>query len=295
VGRMSADAGPVYFKACAVGTGPLSVSAARSNCAANSLRKASAETCTLWVSKTGYVSVQFPQPSCEEHDLVLVLDTKTDGKPCQPCRLAIDCGGPEDLCVRNNSTGVRFCASACSTGADCPSGYTCTEITRQGTTVSQCIPEGGVCPIETATCDQGCPDGTVCRAGRCVSEADLTYCIEVINGYRALVGQAPVQRSEAIEEYAAEGAYYDAQQGTSHAHFRDVSNFSLVDAENEIPGWDLGSYATIANVIDKGTEMMWGEGPGGGHYENIKGSHTKAGCGVYVTPSNRVWLIQDFK
>jgi hypothetical protein len=41
--------------------------------------------------------------------------------------------------------------------------------------------------------------------------------------------------------------------------------------------------------------MMWDEGPGGGHYDNIAGDQKEAGCGIYVTPSGAVWVIQDFK
>jgi hypothetical protein len=57
----------------------------------------------------------------------------------------------------------------------------------------------------------------------------------------------------------------------------------------------LSRYKNLITVIDEGLKMMWAEGPGGGHYENIKGSHTKAGCGCFVTSSNNAWVVQDFK
>jgi len=41
---------------------------------------------------------------------------------------------------------------------------------------------------------------------------------------------------------------------------------------------------------------MWGEGPGGGHYENMASrSYSEVGCGIYVTPSRDVWIVQDFR
>jgi hypothetical protein len=40
--------------------------------------------------------------------------------------------------------------------------------------------------------------------------------------------------------------------------------------------------------------MMWAEGPGGGHYDNMVGDATHTACGVYTTPEGKVWMIQDF-
>lgn len=41
---------------------------------------------------------------------------------------------------------------------------------------------------------------------------------------------------------------------------------------------------------------MRNEGPGGGHYENMKSATaTKVWCGFYTTPSGDVWSIQDFR
>jgi len=37
------------------------------------------------------------------------------------------------------------------------------------------------------------------------------------------------------------------------------------------------------------------EGPGGGHYENMRGNYSRVACGYYVTPNNAVWATQDFQ
>jgi hypothetical protein len=41
---------------------------------------------------------------------------------------------------------------------------------------------------------------------------------------------------------------------------------------------------------------MWGEGPGGGHYENMSSNeYTAVACGFHDTGSGGVWAVQDFK
>lgn len=81
---------------------------------------------------------------------------------------------------------------------------------------------------------------------------------------------------------------------SAHAHFGAVDP-NPADAENELPGWPLKDYKTVSAIMVKGTKMMWDEGPGGGHYENIKGSHTTVGCGIHITAAGDVWIVQDFR
>jgi hypothetical protein len=40
---------------------------------------------------------------------------------------------------------------------------------------------------------------------------------------------------------------------------------------------------------------MWAEGPGGGHYDTMRGSFSEIGCGVYVSPNGEVTVSQDFR
>ena len=40
---------------------------------------------------------------------------------------------------------------------------------------------------------------------------------------------------------------------------------------------------------------MWNEGPGGGHYENIKSTKfTQMGCGVFVAANHDVTVTMDY-
>ena len=40
--------------------------------------------------------------------------------------------------------------------------------------------------------------------------------------------------------------------------------------------------------------MMWAEGPGGGHYETMKGNFNEVGCGLFVE-NGVVTITQDFR
>ncbi len=127
-----------------------------------------------------------------------------------------------------------------------------------------------------------------------VSEKKL--CLDTINACRASLNLKPVTWSKSLEAFADEGAKYDAGFGTAHGHFTKFSPRAVPsDAENAIPGWPLKNYKTVGAVVQKGIQMMWAEGPGGGHYENIKGDQTQVGCGIFVTTTDDVWIVQDFK
>jgi hypothetical protein len=43
------------------------------------------------------------------------------------------------------------------------------------------------------------------------------------------------------------------------------------------------AWHLVRSVIHDGLAVMWGEGPGGGHYENMRGPYSQLGCGVFVS------------
>jgi len=223
------------------------------------------------------------------------------GSLCQPCETHDDCGGPDDYCLRNSDNGEVFCAVACQGGV-CPDGFTCLHVSGTGIEADQCVPISGSCaglPVPTGGCNPACQGGQVCQNGSCVTpapyEAELQHCVDVINQYRATNGKAPLSRSSAIEAYAAEGAQYDSAHGSAHGHFMATNGGGVAWAENEIPGWDTSfGNGSVLGVVDEGLQMMWEEGPGGGHHDNMNGSYTEVGCGIFVTGSNEVWVVQDF-
>lgn len=129
-------------------------------------------------------------------------------------------------------------------------------------------------------------------ATRPIASTDAAYCVEVINGYRARAGAPPLARSAALEAFAMRAAEHDGRSGRRHGYFSQTSGGGVAWAENEIPGWP----GDVRKVIAEGTEMMWDEGPGGGHHDNLASKRFKeVGCGIYVTPSKKVWITQDFR
>jgi len=134
-------------------------------------------------------------------------------------------------------------------------------------------------------------------AGAAPSTDILQHCVDDINSYRAMIDLPPYARSSALEAFAATGAQSDSQTGEAHGHFISTNGGDgIASAENEIPGWPLSQYGSTTAVVDQGMQMMWAEGPGGGHYENMASTqYTQVGCGIYVTSDDSVWVTTDFE
>jgi len=244
-----------------------------------------------------------PLDTSNPSDTSTLIDVVTDtGTPpmgglCAPCQDQAQCGGADDYCLLNNATGESFCGSDCNSG--CPSGFQCV-LLDPWAQISQCVPTGQTC-IEPVVCAPACAAGLICVNGQCVVggqwEAELQYCVDLVNDYRAQHGRSTLARSAALEDCAGAGAQEDSVSGTPHGHFSSTSGcYGAARAENEIPGWSMGWAGSVMNTITQGTASMMDEGPGGGHYENILNSgHTFVGCGVFVTANNEVWIVQDFR
>jgi uncharacterized protein YkwD len=137
------------------------------------------------------------------------------------------------------------------------------------------------------TSDSGSPTG----GASSTFDAELAFCVSETNRYRAMVGQRALSRSATLEAYAADGAREDGLAHAPHQHFRRTSGGGIALAENEIPWW---SGTSVRTVIQQGLAMMWGEGPGGDHYENMRGPYTQLGCGVFVN-GTEITVVQNFQ
>ena len=122
-------------------------------------------------------------------------------------------------------------------------------------------------------------------------ESELNLCISEINRYRATLGLPALTRSSALDGYATAGAREDGLAHVAHRHFRATDGGGIALAENEIPWW---SSPSVRTVIQQGLAMMWAEGPGGPHYENMRGPYTEVGCGVFVN-GNEITVVQAFR
>ena len=208
------------------------------------------------------------------------------GTYCQTCASASECGAG-NLCLSSRSTGAAFCGRDCAT-SPCAADATCVSVSTGSGISRQCVPTSGSCPIGSGSTDAGTGTG---------GTDGLQRCVDGINMYRAMVGAPPLTRDATIETFAAEGAEADAMSGRPHGHFISTGGGGgLAYAENEIPGWPLAMFGTIGDIMDTGSADMWAEGPGGGHYDNMRNTrYTRVGCGVYTNSRGEVWVTQDYR
>ena len=111
-------------------------------------------------------------------------------------------------------------------------------------------------------------------------------CLDAINQYRSSIGRS------ALTLKADAGACLDKQSaddgavGAAHLNFGKCGE----SAQDECPGWGGDPGTAQAGCL----KMMWGEGPGGGHYENMSNSgYRQVACG-YAKVGGNWWMIQNF-
>jgi hypothetical protein len=119
-----------------------------------------------------------------------------------------------------------------------------------------------------------------------------TRCVDRTNELRASKGLAPIPRLSSAEPCVDGQAKADSESGKAHGSFdaclSQVKNWKGA-AQNECPG-----YRSVESTLGSCLDMMWAEGPGGGHYDNMVGDATLTACGFHTTPDGKVWMIQDF-
>jgi hypothetical protein len=124
---------------------------------------------------------------------------------------------------------------------------------------------------------------------------ESAFCVQEINRLRGTVGASPLARTGPLEEFANEAARVDTQEGVPHTHFRRTNGGNgTARAENTIPWWNMDRHGSVRSVIRAGLEQMWAQGPGGVHFENLRGNYTEVGCGIFVT-NGEVTVSQDFR
>jgi hypothetical protein len=123
---------------------------------------------------------------------------------------------------------------------------------------------------------------------------ELDYCVAQTNDYRASVGRPALLRSRSLEAYAAAAAPHDGSARAVHRYFRRTRGGGVAFAENLIPWWPLPRFGSVREIIRTGLAMMWAEGRGGGHYDNMVGQFSQVGCGVFVD-ADHVTVVQAFR
>jgi uncharacterized protein YkwD len=125
-------------------------------------------------------------------------------------------------------------------------------------------------------------------------DEELQRCVDLVNQYRATVKRSPLARSEKLEAFAAKAAANDGRAHVGHQYFRRTRGGGVSHAENSIPWWPLASVGGVRGALEQGLQMMWDEGPSGGHYRNMVGRYSEVGCGVFVN-GGEVTIVQEFR
>ena len=133
--------------------------------------------------------------------------------------------------------------------------------------------------------------GTAPASGSANLASNVSYCTDEINRYRVSTGLAPLERSDALDGFAAQAAEHDAQSRVPHQYFRMTNGAGIATAENQLLFWK--GY-TVPQVIKQGVAQMWAEGPSGSHYQIMTGKYAQVGCGIYMN-GNEVTISQDFR
>ena len=137
-------------------------------------------------------------------------------------------------------------------------------------------------------------------AGSSGSTSAAEHCVTTINKYRAQNGVPALQLDSRLSAFSSRASQALAAGGAPHQFFVDASNagtlfsqgFCNGAAENQAPGWPVNGDENA--TIDAVLEAMMGEGPGGGHHDNIVGAgNAIVGVGLVVT-NGQLYFTNDF-
>jgi hypothetical protein len=234
-----------------------------------------------------------------------------DGLDCASCCAERHPGREGDSLVECACQGpcATDCASVCEGGLPTPGCVAC--VTFSGET---CRVEGDGFDECMAACGSGGEGGSSSSAagvgagtgagaggsgstgagassgaGAGTGSGDASEaCVTQINAYRAQLGLPAYERWTTAEACTDGQTQSDSQTGQAHGAFGQCDEW----AQNECPGWPGPPGDMILDCL----AAMWSEGPGGGHYENMRSSsYERVACGFYTTPSGDVWAIQNFQ
>ncbi len=125
-------------------------------------------------------------------------------------------------------------------------------------------------------------------------DEELQRCVELVNQYRATIKRPALKRSAALEAFAARAAENDGGAHVGHQYFRRTRGGGVSLAENAIPWWPMASVGGVRGALEQGLQMMWDEGPSGGHYRNMVARRSEVGCGIFVN-RGEVTIVQEFR
>jgi hypothetical protein len=124
--------------------------------------------------------------------------------------------------------------------------------------------------------------------------ADLVFCVQDINAFRATVGRPPLSEYVPLEAFAGLSAQEDADAGTAHSHFNATNGGGVASAENELLTAAFNQSSTVQAAMHGADAIFIAEGPSGDHYKNLVGPYAQVGCGVFIA-NGAITVVQDFR
>ena len=124
-----------------------------------------------------------------------------------------------------------------------------------------------------------------------VTAADLGFCVSETNRYRASVGAGALTQAADLDAFALAAARADHASGVGHDYFS--ANATGLASENMVLRWPFSG--NVRSLITAALAAFWAEGPGGGHYENMRDPRwRRVGCGIHIDGSTAT-LAQEFR
>ena len=216
---------------------------------------------------------------------------------CDSCAVQGDCAA-NGVCVRNASTGERFCTETCNRGS-CRAGFSCRDLGND--LPLQCLPDGDSCRSDPGGVDPdpGDPGGNPGTdpgdpGGGLLPEmsADERQLLDLMNADRARSGRncGDLEWNEGAARVAQRWAEHMARSGMYHN-----PNFYGEIADEGVPLSTAGENIAWAGSVVEAEDMFMSEGPGGGHYEAILScDYDAVGVGVAQDGGGMVMVVQDF-
>lgn len=145
------------------------------------------------------------------------------------------------------------------------------------------------------------------------SDALVKYNLELLNAYRKKHGAAPLLYDAKISAFALAGSQQLQKDHTPHAHFKAKVKGAMSDPEAMKGGSGFGSKAAenqgdwegipeldpdpVKNgrlQVEGTLKLMYDEGPGGGHHDNmLNPAFKRVGIG-FVRDGKKLYLTNDF-
>ena len=131
----------------------------------------------------------------------------------------------------------------------------------------------------------------------------VRFNLDRLNEYRARAGVRPLLYDAKISAFAEAGSKQLARDHDPHAHFRanaeGAPGFGSRSAENQgdpngVPPLAPDRVSSGKKQIELMLKMMFDEGPGGGHHDNmLNPKYRRVGLGIYE-PGGTLFLTNDF-